>query len=140
MGPKPKTNEVGKETKKEDVNVVYFEIKDEAHQLLFKIMVNSSCRIDIMMDYAKRQFFQKITEHIESLNAAVTDENKTHVEAAIAKAKEIQGSIQGTPVANFILRDVHGAVVLIPQEVSCYVEYLVIDNSLLLMVIHIYNR
>jgi hypothetical protein len=92
------------EAVKSDVNISYFQIRNEEIDWSAKITVNTSCRVDIILDYAKRQFVQKINQGIEATALATTDENKEKNQKLTKTIKEFQSLLQATATGHFVLQ------------------------------------
>ena len=114
MGPK-KAAEV-KGTPKTDVNIAYFVIRNDEYEFSDKITVNTACRVDIILDYAKRQFVQRINKSIESINLSTTEETQERNKKVVSKLKEFQGMLTSTTTGNFVINSADGQVISFLQE------------------------
>ena len=115
MPPKAKAAE-NKEVPKLDINIAYFEIKNRDIEFSCRITVNAACRVDIVLDYAKRQFMHKISKAIDTANLSTTDENKEQQSKVVSKLKEFHGLLNSTPIRNFVFLNHEGIVVSFAEE------------------------
>jgi hypothetical protein len=115
MPPKP-AKAPEKVVSKDETLIFYVEVK--CNDMIEKLAVNSSCRLDIIADYVKRSFQKLLNERVATLVAHDSEDQNL-----IASLKEFQTTLLSVTVMDLLFQDTQNMTVQWTEVINEYISY-----------------